>query len=296
MSADERGRPADAAPAGGERVDDPGRGPRGRGGWTLALDTATPATVAAALGPDGAASARSVAPRPGERPAHTRLLLALVDEVLTATGGTVAGVERIVVGLGPGTFTGIRVGVATARALALAHGARVVGVPTPWALAGAARSGGDPRRPVLVVQDARRRELFLTLFADGGPARSDGGQAGAGSRGPGGSPGRGGDAADPALAGGPAPVTVPQADLAAALDRLDERPVAAVGDGAVAFAAVLRDAGIVVPEDPSAHAVDGLALLRAAAGRPGVDPVATPDAVRPVYVRDADAVPTADRR
>lgn len=253
-------------------------------GWTLALDTATAATVAAAVAPGGASASRIDAPAPGERPGHTRLLLALAEETLRETGAGFAEVTRIVVGLGPGTFTGIRVGVATARALALAGGAELVGVPTPWALAEGARTGpaADPAwagGPVLVVQDARRRELFLTLV----PARADR-VAGAG-------------APDATLAPDPAPPwSVPQDGLAAALGALTGRPVVAVGDGAVAFADVLRAAGVAVPADPAAHAVDGLALVRAAAGRAGGTGGPTPDLVRPVYVRDADAVPTAERR
>jgi len=172
-----------------------------------------------------------------------------------------------VLGLGPGTFTGIRVGVATGRALALATGAGIVGVPTPYALAAAA--AGTTDGPVLVVQDARRRELFLTWFP--GTAARDAGLA-----------------ADER----PQPFTALQADLAGAIAGLPARPAVAVGDGALAFAEVLRGAGVAVPEDPAAHRVDGLALIRAATGMP----VVAPDLVRPVYVRDADAVPTAERR
>lgn len=238
-------------------------------GWTVGLDTATPATVAAAVGPDGASASRVDVPAPGERPGHTRLLLGLAGEVLRETGGGWDDVGRIVLGLGPGTFTGIRVGVATGRALALAGGARIVGLPTPAALAEAAGGPGGrwEGRPVLVVQDARRRECFLTLYPGGAPGDEDA-----------------------------VPWTVPQDGLAAAVAALPGRPAVAVGDGAAAFADALRGAGVEVPEDPVAHAVDGLALIRAAHGREGGDPVAVPDLARPLYVRGADAVPTVDRR
>lgn len=258
-------------------------------GWTLGLDTATPATVAAAVAPGGAAASRIDAPGPGERPGHTRLLLGLADEVLRETGAGFADVSRIVLGLGPGTFTGIRVGVATGRALALAVGAELVGVPTPWALAEGVRSGpgADPAwsdGPVLVVQDARRRELFLSAFAPGTPGRATGAVGDAARAGA------------PAAQDPPPPWSVAQDGLAAALEALPRTPAVAVGDGALAFADVLRAAGVVVPDDPAAHAVDGLALVRAAAGRAGGAGGPTPDLVRPVYVRDADAVPTAERR
>ncbi|WP_036726277.1 tRNA (adenosine(37)-N6)-threonylcarbamoyltransferase complex dimerization subunit type 1 TsaB [Patulibacter minatonensis] len=231
----------------------------------LGLDTATPATVAAAVAPGARSATRIEVPAAGERPGHTRLLLGLAEDALTAVGAGWGDVGRIVVGLGPGTFTGIRVGVATARALALAHGAGLVGIATPAALAEAAGGPGAPfeGRPVLVVQDARRRELFLTWFPDG-------------------------------VAGGAAvvPWTVPHDGLAAALADLGTPPAVAVGDGALAFRDVLTGAGVEVPEDPASHAVDGAALIRAAAA----SPVGAPGDVRPLYVRDADAVPTAERR
>lgn len=227
------------------------------GGWILALDTATPATVAAAIGPDGRTAARHEAPPAGARPAHTARLLALAGEALAETGGSPATIERVVVGLGPGTFTGIRVGVATARSLALATGAAIVGLPTPAALVAAATAPGGPAAGgrVLVVQDARRRELFLTLDGD-------------------------------------APRVIPAADLDAALTALSAAPAVAVGDGAIAHRDQLEAAGIEVPADPRWHAVDGLALARSGAAMP----VGSPADVRPVYVRGADAIPTSQRR
>lgn len=242
-------------------------------GWTVAIDTATPATVAAAIGPDGRAAARIETPAAGERPAHTRRLLPLVEDVLRETGGSWRTIERVVVGLGPGTFTGIRVGVATARGLVLASGATIVGVPTPAALAFAAQAPGGPAgpvdgtpgAPVLVVQDARRKEYFLTLVPPG--TLPDG-------------------------AASLCPWTAPQTELAAVVAGLPERPRVAVGDGAWAHRAALEPLGIVVPEDPAWHAVDGLALAGAAATSEA-GPV---DAVRPLYVRDPDAIPTAERR
>lgn len=245
-------------------------------GWTLALDTATAATVAAAVAPDapdgsaGARAARFEAPEaegPQHRPArpdHTRRLLALAEQALAETGGDWSSVTRIVVGLGPGTFTGIRVGVATARAAALASGADVVGVPSSAALAAAARAAGAGG-PILVAQDARRKEYFLTLVATGDVAEQ---------------------AADLE------PWTCAQDALPASVAALEPRPVVAVGDGAVAWRDELEALGVRVPDDPRAHRVDGLALVAVAARTsPG-----TIDDVRPVYVRAPDAIPTAERR
>jgi tRNA threonylcarbamoyladenosine biosynthesis protein TsaB len=234
--------------------------------WTVALDTATPATVVGVAAPDGREAARIATPEPGERPGHARLLLELAAEALAETGGDWRSVGRVVIGLGPGTFTGIRIGVATGRAVALAAGATMVGVPTPAALATAAQAPGGPAegRRVLVVQDARRREFFLSSVA---PGELPGGAA--------------------ALR----PWTVAQDALGEAVAALSSRPAVAVGDGALSHRAVLEALGVLVPEDPTRHAVDGLALIAAATATPPTDAAD----LRPVYVRDADAVPTAQR-
>ncbi len=75
-------------------------------------------------------------------------------------------VEAIAVGIGPGSFTGIRIGVATARALAQARGLPVAGVPTTAALA-AGIGAGAGERPRLGCVDARRGELFAALLRPG---------------------------------------------------------------------------------------------------------------------------------
>ena len=97
----------------------------------LGFDTATRATTVALLDTDrGEAIERRDDPPPGARPRHTTRLLALVVEVLDAAGVSWADVDRIAVGVGPGTFTGLRIGVATARALARAREIELVGVST----------------------------------------------------------------------------------------------------------------------------------------------------------------------
>jgi tRNA threonylcarbamoyladenosine biosynthesis protein TsaB len=115
----------------------------------LGLDTATPSTAVALLG-DGVAIERRDDPPPGTRPNHTSRLLTLVEEVLEGRGWSV--VTRIAVGVGPGGFTGLRIGVATARALAQANDIPLVGVSSLAALAAG--------RPVVAVIDARRGEVF----------------------------------------------------------------------------------------------------------------------------------------
>src|SRR5687768_11489597 len=93
----------------------------------LAFDTATPATAVGLLAGPQRLEARHD-PSPGERPGHAAELLALARQLLDAAGLAFGDVDRIAVGTGPGTFTGLRIGVATARALAQATGAQLVGV------------------------------------------------------------------------------------------------------------------------------------------------------------------------
>ncbi len=99
----------------------------------LAVETATTACSVALCDADGRVLAEVVAL---DGPAHTQRLLPGVHDVLVQAGAEWADVDIVAVGLGPGAFTGLRIGVATARALAQADGrVRLAGVPTTAALA-----------------------------------------------------------------------------------------------------------------------------------------------------------------
>jgi tRNA threonylcarbamoyladenosine biosynthesis protein TsaB len=124
----------------------------------LGFDTATQATSVALWAPDREVERRDDPP-PGARPAHAGRLLALVEDVLGGAGWE--PVERIAVGVGPGSFTGLRIGIATARALAQARDLPLVGVSSLAALAAGAHA--EPGRPVVAVIDARRGEVFASL-------------------------------------------------------------------------------------------------------------------------------------
>jgi tRNA threonylcarbamoyladenosine biosynthesis protein TsaB len=98
---------------------------------------------------------------------HSEVLLPLVDRALAASGKRPADLGAIACGAGPGSFTGLRIGLATAKGLCLALGLPLHLPSSLAALAFAARGLG---RPALAVLDARRHEVFAGLFAaDGTP-------------------------------------------------------------------------------------------------------------------------------
>jgi tRNA threonylcarbamoyladenosine biosynthesis protein TsaB len=131
----------------------------------LALDTSTPAvTVALHDGENVLAESTAIDAR-----RHTELLAPAIVEVLGAAGVDRRDLTAIAVGVGPGPFTGLRIGLVTARALGSVLGRSVHGVCSLDVVArGAAMPG-----PFVVVTDARRREVYWAGYdADG--RRTDG--------------------------------------------------------------------------------------------------------------------------
>lgn len=126
----------------------------------LALDTATPAVTVALHDTEGertlAAADQSDARRHGE------LLLPSIDRVLSTAGRALHDVTGIVVGVGPGPYTGLRVGLATAQAFGAALHTPVYGLCT---LDGIAYASGLSA-PFVVATDARRREVYWARYAD----------------------------------------------------------------------------------------------------------------------------------
>lgn len=100
---------------------------------------------------------------------HAEVLMPAVAAMLSEAGRTADDLDRIVVTTGPGSFTGLRVGIAAARGLGLAAGVPVVGVSTLAAHAFLAatlrREAGGPPRPILALLPARADELFGQLFS-----------------------------------------------------------------------------------------------------------------------------------
>ncbi|GAA2415338.1 tRNA (adenosine(37)-N6)-threonylcarbamoyltransferase complex dimerization subunit type 1 TsaB [Streptomyces glaucosporus] len=127
----------------------------------LALDTATPAvTVALHDGRRTLAAADEVDAR-----RHGELLLPAVDRVLGEAGASLGDVTGIVVGVGPGPYTGLRVGLMTATTVGAARDIPVHGLCTLDGIAYAAGTAGL-EGPFAVATDARRKEVYWARYAD----------------------------------------------------------------------------------------------------------------------------------
>jgi tRNA threonylcarbamoyladenosine biosynthesis protein TsaB len=207
----------------------------------LGFDTSTAATSACVLRADGEAFERDTTP---SAPAHAKELMPAIAEVLDQAGCGYGDLDAIAVGVGPGTFTGLRIGVATARGLAASTGAGLRPVSSLAALA-----EGIEAETKLPLIDARRGEVFAALY-EGGELRQ-------------------GPLAEP-------PEAVVDRVLAAGANPL------AAGDGSVRFRGVLEAAGIrVEPEGSRAHVVRALHICRLAADAPPTPPEAVlPEYVR----------------
>lgn len=226
----------------------------------LALESATELVGVAAADDGGVVAEAWVT---GRR-RHAESLAPLVAEVLARVGWTLGELTAVAVDVGPGLFTGLRVGVATAKGLAYGAGIGVVPVTSLDALATATAAAGGADEVVAVV-DARRAEVFAARYAPG--------------------PGAPPDSLD-------APARWRPADLAAhlAATAADRPRLVAVGDGARRYADELSAVpGLVVAGPPGgsppAWAVARAARAWLAAGRAPADPM-TLDAL---YLRDADA-------
>ncbi len=210
----------------------------------LAFDTAAAACAVAVLD-----EARVVERRQPMARGHAEALLPLILEVLGEAGLSFADLDLLAVTVGPGAFTGLRVGLAAARGLRLASGLPCLGVPTLAALAATARRQAACQEPVLAVLDSKRGDVYAQLFA------ADGAPAGAAQ----------------AVAIDSLPALVPAGGVRVA------------GDAAETVTAALRAAGIparsLVIAAPSAAVVAALARARWQAGERDLSPP------EPLYLR-----------
>jgi tRNA threonylcarbamoyladenosine biosynthesis protein TsaB len=229
----------------------------------LAVETST-LTGAVALLEAGAVVAES---RVSVAVTHGERLMAAIDGVLRAARWQLADVAAFAVALGPGSFTGLRIGLSTVKGLAFATGKPVVGVPTLDALAWALPFCAYPVCPVL---DARKNEVYAALYRT----------------------------LDGRLELLEAPRAVAPATLAEELRATTEGPLVFLGDGVAPFAAVLTNilgtrarlapADLRLPSAVTVGELGGWALARGEA--------ADPAGLVPLYLRPSEAEIARERQ
>ena len=130
----------------------------------LGIDTATDVEVGLADGDRVLSSVSYDDPR-----RHVEQLAPLIERVFNETGVSATRLTKIIVGVGPGPYTGLRVGIATARTMASALGIEVCGVCSLDVLAAQwLRSEAAPIDDFLIITDARRKEVYWARYAPDG--------------------------------------------------------------------------------------------------------------------------------
>ncbi|HEU5104903.1 MAG TPA: tRNA (adenosine(37)-N6)-threonylcarbamoyltransferase complex dimerization subunit type 1 TsaB [Solirubrobacterales bacterium] len=218
----------------------------------VGFDTATVDTVACCWRDGEVLHESRLGLSPQGRPLHATRLLEEVERAAAAAGGW-ERVDLIAVGLGPGTFTGLRVGISTARGLSLSLGLPARGVCTLDALAaGIGEAGAEGER--LAVLDGWRGEVFAALYSDAGERVWE-------------------------------PAVYRPDDLAERVAALSSPPAVA-GSGAVRFRQELTRDGVQIADDADpVHRVAGRQVCALAAAAAGEEP----DGLAPIYLRPPDA-------
>ncbi len=219
----------------------------------VGFDTATADTAVCAIRGDEILYEELLGLAPDGSPRHSTALLAEVERAVAAAGSW-DEVDRLAVGLGPGSFVGIRIGIATARGLAASTGLPVAGACTLDAIGRALGELAAVERSRVAVLDARRGEVFASLYSAAGERIWE-------------------------------PFVAAPTGLAERLAELPAPPLAA-GSGAVRFRDELARHGVEIPEDADpVHRVAArhiCALAETAAGW-GEEPL------EPIYLRAPDA-------
>jgi tRNA threonylcarbamoyladenosine biosynthesis protein TsaB len=234
----------------------------------LSLDTTTRAGSVALVENDHILAERQGDPSRTHAERLPREILSLLDE----HGLRPDDVDLFAVASGPGSFTGLRVGIATIQGLAFVQGRRVAAVPALEAIAQSTTRDQPAGTVVGVWMDARRRDVFLALYRLTSAPPFDAGRL--------------------VELDGPA-VGDPEATLVRWAEAIDG-PILFVGDGAAQFSDVLRrhrpDARII--DAPSLAGVIGLMAV----ARAGTGDTIAPAEVRPLYIRRPDAEVERERR
>lgn len=223
----------------------------------LALDTTTRAGSVAVI-EDG----RVIVDAPGDATrSHAERLPAEITDALASAGLATSDIDLFAVACGPGSFTGLRIGIATIQGLAFVHGRRVAAISALRALGEAAAAGRREGAIVGAWMDAHRRDVFTALYRIEQPAGAE--------------VARLTEVEDPM-------VSAPEATL----DRWRRLglPDAICGDGAVKYREQLPSSIGIVEVPPLAAVIGRLAL---AAARDGL--TVAPAGIQPLYVRRPDA-------
>jgi tRNA threonylcarbamoyladenosine biosynthesis protein TsaB len=224
----------------------------------MGFDTATSSTAVGLRMADGNTLEDRDDPAPGAHPGHATRLLGMAQRLLAEAGLGWRQLDRLGVGVGPGTFTGLRVGVATARGIAQSLGLELAGVSSLRALAHAASASGQAPGGVLAVIDARRGEVYAAAYGSDGREQL----------------------APRALAPQRLGETLAEAGLG-------EGPWLAVGDGAVRYRDAVQGSSAKVPEDSSPlHRLRGRSICELAGAQA---PAGELSEVLPDYRRRPDA-------
>jgi tRNA threonylcarbamoyladenosine biosynthesis protein TsaB len=131
----------------------------------LAIETATSVCGVALIQNNRIVGSRSTV----EKNVHSEKLLPMVDELLDATGAALGGLKAIAVSIGPGSFTGLRIGLSTAKGMAMALDLPIIPVPTLDALAQHIADAGtlSSASTICPLIDARRDEAFFAFYRVG---------------------------------------------------------------------------------------------------------------------------------
>ncbi len=215
----------------------------------LAMDTATNA-CSVALWRDGTILGHELVPMVR---GHAEALMPMVTRVMAAAGAKFSDLDRLAVTVGPGAFTGVRIGLAAARGLALAAKLPLVGVTTLEALARATDPDARRGTRILATIDAKRADVYVQMF-------------------------------DAELTPVSPPQSVVPDDLPAFLGEIAQ-PLLLTGDGTERIRPVLADGGIEAIAAGCAPWPDAAVVAAIAAGRDG--PVDMGPA--PLYLRPPQA-------
>lgn len=221
----------------------------------LAMDTGQ-AACSVALWQEGKIIAHRYVAMPK---GHAEVLVPMIEDVQSEAGFAFRDLDALAVTVGPGTFTGLRVGLATARGIAVASGKPLVGVTTLQAIAHAAREEAKHHdASIAAVFDARRDEIYLQCFASDGQAITD-----------------------PSLTLlDTSAHQVPQSEVSQS-----GAPILCVGTGAVLLAEKLTQAGRIAVLAQAAPLPDARCVAEIAAAREAVEGVLP----GPLYLRAPDA-------